>query len=115
MKFSRRELAQRATLTEPELEEVMRLRGPHNRLGFAYQLGFVRLLNRLPAQMPFEVFDDLVLFTALQLRLDPSLIEKPRSRRSALALLRHVSPIEWENVVVYGEYRLDRRRIRQAR
>jgi len=31
-----------------------------------------------------------------------------------LALLRHVSPIEWDNVLVYGEYRLDRRRIRTS-
>ena len=39
----------------------------------------------------------------------------PEGNGIELALLRHVSPIEWENVVVYGEYRLDRRRIRQAR
>ena len=34
--------------------------------------------------------------------------------RIKLGLLRHISPIEWENVVVYGEYRLDRRRIRRS-
>lgn len=31
------------------------------------------------------------------------------------ALLQHVSPIVWDNVVLYGEYRLDRRRVRTAR
>ncbi len=36
----------------------------------------------------------------------------PERNGIKLALLRHVRPIEWENVVVYGEYRLDRRRIR---
>ena len=39
----------------------------------------------------------------------------PAGNGSELALLRHVSPIEGENVVVYGEYRLDRRRIRTGR
>lgn len=39
----------------------------------------------------------------------------PAGNGIELALPRHVSPIEWENVVVYGEYRLDRRRIRTGR
>jgi len=28
------------------------------------------------------------------------------------SLLEHVSPIEWDNVVLYGEYLIDRRWIR---
>ena len=31
-----------------------------------------------------------------------------------LGCLQHVSPIEWDNVVLYGEYRLDRNLIRSA-
>ena len=31
-----------------------------------------------------------------------------------VGLLEHVSPIEWENVLLYGEYIIDRRRIRVA-
>jgi hypothetical protein len=27
------------------------------------------------------------------------------------ALLEHISPIEWDNIVLYGEYRLDRKRV----
>ncbi len=30
-------------------------------------------------------------------------------------LLEHVSPIEWDNVVLYGQYILDRKRVRQRR
>ena len=29
-----------------------------------------------------------------------------------LTLLKHISPIEWENVVLYGQYHLDRRLLR---
>ncbi len=32
-----------------------------------------------------------------------------------LSLLEHVSPIEWDNVVVYGQYILDRKLIRRRR
>ena len=32
-----------------------------------------------------------------------------------LSLLEHVSPIEWDNVVLYGQYILDRKRVRQRR
>ena len=32
-----------------------------------------------------------------------------------LSLLERVSPIEWDNVVLYGQYVLDRKRIRRRR
>jgi hypothetical protein len=32
-----------------------------------------------------------------------------------LSLLEHVSPIEWDNVVLYGQYILDRKLIRRRR
>ena len=32
-----------------------------------------------------------------------------------LSLLEHVSPIEWDNVVLYGQYILDRKRVRRRR
>jgi hypothetical protein len=30
-----------------------------------------------------------------------------------LSLLKHVSPIEWDNVVLYGQYILDRKLVRR--
>ena len=42
-------LAQRATLDAVDLAEVQGCRRAHNQLGFAYQVGFVRLLNRFTA------------------------------------------------------------------
>ena len=32
-----------------------------------------------------------------------------------LSLLRHVSPIEWDNIILYGEYVLNRRLVRRSR
>ena len=32
-----------------------------------------------------------------------------------LSLLEHVSPIEWDNVVLYGQYILDRKLVRRCR
>ena len=32
-----------------------------------------------------------------------------------LSLLEHVSPIEWDNVVLYGQYILDRKLVRRRR
>ena len=138
MTFSRHYLAQRATLNAVNLAEVQGCRRAHNQLGFAYQVGFVRLLNRFPKQEPFEVLDELLLFTGMQLGVDSTLIEEyrrppsddlrapaadrtlPRSlslRRHGieLSLLRHVSPIEWDNIVLYGEYALNRRLVRRSR
>ena len=38
----------------------------------------------------------------------------PQSEGIDVRLLEHVSPIEWENVLLYGEYVIDRDRIRVA-
>jgi TnpA family transposase len=60
-------MVREASLTEADLAEVAQCRRDHNRLGFAYQIGFVRLFHRFPAQQPLEVCDELLNFVALQL------------------------------------------------
>ena len=85
MTFSRHYLAQRATLDAVDLAEVQGCRRAHNQLGFAYQVGFVRLLNRFPKQEPFEVLDELLLFTSVQLGVDSTLIEEYRRRRQTIS------------------------------
>ena len=72
--YSRKQLIEAASLTEMDLQEVSRCRGAHNRLGFGYQLGFVRLFNRFPAQQPFELADEIVTFASIQLDIDTVLI-----------------------------------------
>ena len=85
MTFSRHHLAQRVTLDAVDLAEVQGCRRAHNQLGFAYQVGFVRLLNRFPKQEPFEVLDELLLFTSVQLGVDSTLIEEYRRRRQTIS------------------------------
>ena len=52
--FSRQDLVDRARLNAEDLQRVRTCRYQHTRLGFAYQLGFVRLHQRLPLQEPLE-------------------------------------------------------------
>jgi hypothetical protein len=46
--YSPEELIRHASLTLSDLEQINRCRRDYNRLGFAYQIGFVRLLNQFP-------------------------------------------------------------------
>ena len=39
----------------------------------------------------------------------------PERHGIELSLLRHVSSIEWDNIVLYGEYVLNRRLVRRSR
>jgi hypothetical protein len=45
----------------------------------------VRLLGRFPQQQPFELFEQLVCFSAAQLGLDPGLIELYRKRQPTIS------------------------------
>ena len=101
MTFSRHYLAQRATLDAVDLAEVQGCRRAHNQLGFAYQVGFVRLLNRC-----------LTLIVACIIYWQAR--DMSRVIRTADPE-RHVSPIEWDNIVLYGEYVLNRKLVRRTR
>lgn len=83
--YTRRQLAQKATLTEQDWREIRQCRRAHNRLGFAYQVGFVKLLHRFPTQQPLEIIDELLLFTGIQLGVDPHGIEVYQQRRETIA------------------------------
>jgi len=74
LSFSRGQMVREASLTEADLAEVAKCRRDHNRLGFAYQIGFVRLFRRFPAQHPLEVCDELLSFVALQLGIEETSI-----------------------------------------
>jgi hypothetical protein len=73
--FSRDQLKCAAGLTEEDFVQLGKCRRPHNRFGFAYYVAFVRLFDRFPQYQPFELFDELVCFSAAQLGLDAGLIE----------------------------------------
>jgi hypothetical protein len=52
--FSRDQLKRAASLTDEDFVELGKCRRPHNRLGFAYQVAFVRVFDRFPRQQPFR-------------------------------------------------------------
>ena len=103
-------------------------------MGFAYQVAFVRVLGRFPQQAPLEIDGEILRFAALQLGADAETIHAYAGRQQTVsehqrrigeylrlgafdaaapdfpfdpALLRHVSPIEWKNVILYGEIKID--------
>src|SRR5262249_27069417 len=55
------------------------------RLGFAYQVGFVRLFHRFPAQQPLEVCDELLGFVAMQLDMDAARIGDYAARQHTVS------------------------------
>lgn len=82
---SRQELVLHATLTQEDMGQIDQCRRNENRLGFAYQLGFIRLFNRLPLQQPLEILPELILFIANQLNIDPSLITTYDQRQPTIS------------------------------
>ena len=66
LSFSHEQLVRRAKFRTEDFEVINTRRRAHNRLGFAYQLAFVRLANRFPTQQPFEVVEDILTFVSLQ-------------------------------------------------
>src|SRR5271154_981946 len=85
LSFSRGQMVREATLTEADLAEVDRCRRDHNRLGFAYQIGFVRLFSRFPSQQPLEMCDELLSFVATQLNVDATSLEEYASRQPTVS------------------------------
>jgi len=57
--FTQEQLIQVAKLSDADIRIVNECRGEHNKLGFAYQLCYVKLFNRLPMQRPLELLDEL--------------------------------------------------------
>jgi hypothetical protein len=83
--YSKQQLVQEAALSDDDMGQIRRCRRDHNRLGFAYQLGFVRLLNRFPVQVPFEILDELLAYISTQMALPVLLIDAYQQRQQTLS------------------------------
>ena len=73
--FSQDQLVQVAKLSDADMTLIDKCRRQQTKLGLGYQLGFVRLFNQFPTQLPFEPIEDLVAYMSLQLDIAPDLIE----------------------------------------
>lgn len=81
----RARLTAQSSLTEEDVQHVNLCRRSYNRLGFAYQLVFVRLMNRFPQQQPFELIEEVLHFTAAQLDTDPGHITRYVQRQETIS------------------------------
>lgn len=103
--FSPSQLVQVAKLSDEDMVVIEERRRPQNKLGFAYQLAFVRLFNQFPSQVPFEPIDDIVTYMSLQLDIPFDLFEQYKKRRQTIAEHRkriqkylHLKPFHSEGV-----------------
>jgi TnpA family transposase len=80
------QLIAQARFSPQDLAFIGQRRREYNRLGVAYQLGFIRLNHRFPAQLPtLEIMDDLLAYVGAQLGIDISAIETYQARRQTIA------------------------------
>ena len=82
---SRPRLIRDASFLEADWKEIAERRGGHNRLGFAYQVAFVRVVGRFPRQAPFEIDGEVLRFAALQLGVDPETIHAYARRQQTVS------------------------------
>src|SRR5688572_30624961 len=67
--FTQDQLVLVAKLSDADIVRINKCRGMQNKIGFAYQLCYVKLFNRFPGQSPLEILDELATFVAIQLDL----------------------------------------------
>ena len=64
--YTHEQLRSQAPFSAEDFARINQCRSAPNRLGFAYHLAFVRLLNRFPAQEPLEMIEEILLYTSVQ-------------------------------------------------
>ena len=93
LSYSREQLASMAKFSDRDLEHIKQRRHDYTRLGFGYQLAFVRLLNGLPTQEPLEIIDEILTFVSLQLGIAAQCITQYEKRQPTISehqeLIRH--------------------------
>jgi len=82
--YSREQLVKVARFTDADLEQIAYRRLDYNRLGFGYQLAYVKLLNRFPIQEPLEVIENILVYTSSQLGIAGEEIHRYGSRRPTI-------------------------------
>ncbi|TSJ80939.1 MAG: DUF4158 domain-containing protein [Candidatus Cardinium sp.] len=83
--YSHLQLVELGTLTSQDIKRVNQCRRNYNKLGFAYQVIFVKLANYFPKQKPFEIIPEVLNFASLQLNIDELEIISYKKRRETIA------------------------------
>ena len=82
--LSLRDLVRVAQFTPDDLHRIHECRQDHTRLGFAYQLAYVRIYRRFPSQQPLEVVDEIVTYVSLQLDIPLSVFAVYQEQRRTI-------------------------------
>lgn len=82
-----------ARLSDEDFEYLNVCRGTQTRIGAAYQICYVKLFNRFPAQVPFEILEELT-FVAIQLDI-------PREELNVYALRQPTISEHQEQIRLY--------------
>lgn len=85
MNFTIEQLINLAQMTKKDLKRINQCRRQHNKLGFGYQLSFVKLLNRFPVQQPFEATEDILNYVSVQIGVPANSISLYAQRRETIA------------------------------
>ncbi|HWQ96048.1 MAG TPA: DUF4158 domain-containing protein [Candidatus Methylomirabilis sp.] len=80
--FTQEQLAQIAKLSDRDIERINENRGLQSKLGFSYQLCYIKLFNKLPTQSHFESVEELATFVAVQLDIDRELLSGYTEQKS---------------------------------
>lgn len=79
--FSHDELVRVAKFSPDDLVKIDMCRESHTRLGFGYQLAFIRLQNRIPMQQPLEIVEEILTYVGVQLDLTTTIIQQYQKQR----------------------------------
>jgi len=84
LRYTHEQLINLARISNADIMRINQCRRPHNRLGFAYQLSFVRLANRFPSQDSFEVVDEILSYVSVQIGIPSKAINAYAQRRQTV-------------------------------
>jgi TnpA family transposase len=103
MQYTQEQLINIAKFSSDDILQIGNCRQEHNRLGFGYQLAFVRLLNRFPTQIPFEVTNDILAYVSIQLNIPSKKISAYNQRQPTISdhqetIRRYLSLIRFAEV-----------------
>lgn len=73
------------SLEQTDYNQIKECRGQQNKLGFCYQLLFVKIINRFPTQIPFEIIEDILTFASLQININAGEIEFYQKRQATIS------------------------------
>jgi hypothetical protein len=103
--FSNAQIVANAQFSAEDIVLIERRREPATRLGFAYQLAFVKIAHRYPIREPFEIEPRLLAYISLQLNISSDVIQSYGLRVQTKTEHRQIIR-EYLNLIRFGEKQL---------